>query len=97
MVPDIRYVDPRALRAPPSRSSGADPFKLHQQIAKYGASVAGMPPVWVYECTDGSFLLVNGLTRATRIAKLAPGTRIPVEVIGQLKRPRPDEPTVGDL
>jgi hypothetical protein len=96
MAAEIRYVDPRELRVPPSRASGADPFKLQQQIAQFGASAAVMPPAWAYECPDGTLLLVNGVTRATRIAKPAPGTLIPVEVIGRLRRPRPADRKVGD-
>jgi len=30
-------VDPRSLRLPGSRRSGADPLKLHRQIAQFGA------------------------------------------------------------
>jgi hypothetical protein len=97
MPADIRYVDPRELRVPPSRASGADPFKLQQQIARFGASAAGMPPAWAYECPNGSLLLVNGVTRATRIAKLAPGTLVPVEVIGRMCRARPGDLRLGDL
>ena len=85
MPPDIRYFDPRELRVPPSRSSGADPYKLQQQIVRFGESAAGMPPIWAYECPNGSLLMVNGVTRATRIAKLAPGSvtvETPVGVMG---------------
>jgi len=96
MPADIRLVDPRKLRLPGSRSTGADPYRLQLQMARFGASAVGMPPPWVYDCGDGTFLLSNGVTRATRIAKLAPGTLIRVEVIGHTKRTRPD-PTVGDF
>jgi hypothetical protein len=65
---DIRDVDPRELRLPPSRSTGADPFKLHQQIAQFGASTAGMPPLWVYEAADSVLVIYNGVTRAMRVA-----------------------------
>src|SRR6185437_15379295 len=76
----------RSARAscPPSRSSGEDPYKLQQQIARYGASAAEMPPIWAHACTDGSLLIINGVTPAARIAKLAPGVTVPVEVIGHL-------------
>jgi hypothetical protein len=46
-----------------------------------------MLPPWVYRGSDGALVLYNGVTRATRIAKLAPGTLIRVEVVGELKRP----------
>lgn len=52
-----------------------------------------MPPPWVYEGTDGVLMLYNGVTRATRIAKLAPGTLIRVEVIGKLPKAFAGEPT----
>jgi hypothetical protein len=71
-MPDFRDVDPRDLRVPPSRPQGADPAKLQRQIALFGRSAGGMPPPWVYEGTDGILMLYNGVTRATRIAKLAP-------------------------
>jgi hypothetical protein len=96
-MPDFRDVDPRELRVPPSRQQGADPAKLARQIALFGRSPAGMLPPWVYEGTDGVLLLYNGVTRATRIAKLAPGTRIRVEVIGRLPKAFAGEPKIGDL
>ncbi len=96
-MPDYRDVDPRELRPPPSRRQGADPAKLARQIMLFGRSSAGMPPPWVYEGTDGVLVLYNGVTRATRIAKLAPGTLIRVEVIGKLPRAFGADPKIGDL
>jgi hypothetical protein len=93
---DLRDVEPRELRVPPSRRQ-ADPSKLHRQIARFGASSAGMPPLIVYEGTDGVLMIYNGVTRATRIAKLAPGTLVRVEVIGRLRRAYGPEPKLGDL
>jgi len=55
-----------------------------------------MLPPWVYETADGELMLYNGVTRATRIAKLAPGTLIRVEVIGRLPVKRSAEPKIGD-
>src|SRR5262245_19431025 len=85
-MPDFRDVDPRELRVSPSRRQGADPAKLTRQIALFGRSTQGMPPLWAYEGTAGFLVLYNGVTRATRIAKLAPGTLIRVEVIGKLPK-----------
>ena len=59
------------LRLPASRSSGADPWKLHQQVHQFGSSKNGMPPILVYEDPDGLLEISDGVTRATRIAKLA--------------------------
>lgn len=96
MAADLRDVDPAELRLPPSRASGADPYKLQRQIAQFGASSDKMPPVWVYEGSDGVLEIINGATRATRIAKLAPGRKIRVEVIGKLRKPRGQSPRIGD-
>lgn len=96
-MPDFRDVAPRDLRVPPSRRQGADPAKLARQISLFGRSAVGMPPPWVYEGTDGVLVLYNGVTRATRIAKLAPGALIRVEVIGQLPQAFASDPKIGDL
>ena len=42
-------------------------------------------------------MLYNGVTRATRIAQLAPGTLIRVEVIGKLPKAFVGDPKIGDL
>src|SRR5947208_13051436 len=97
MPSDFREVDPRELRPPPSRPGGADPIKLQRQIARFGASSVGMPPLIVYEGTDGVLVVYNGVTRATRIAKLAPGALLRVEIIGRLNRPYGLAPKIGDL
>src|SRR5258708_11451255 len=96
MAADIRDVDPAELRLPSARSSGADPGKLQRQIAKYGASVSGMPPLFAYEGSDGALELYDGVTRATRVAKLLPGTVVQVEVIGKLRRPKAGNRRIGD-
>lgn len=96
MPVDLRDVDPAELRLPGSRSSGADPYKLQRQIAQHGASVAGMPPLLVYEGSDGVLELVDGVTRATRVAKLLPGTTVRVEVLGKLRRPKAQGRRIGD-
>lgn len=90
-------VDPQTLHLPPSRLSGADPSKLQRQIARFGASRVGMPPPWAYRGTDGALMVYNGVTRATRIAKLVPGATIRVEVVGTLRGPVGHLPTIGDL
>ncbi len=94
---EFREVDPCELRVTPSRRQGSDPAKPARQISLFGRSAMGMPPPWVYEGSDGILVLYNGVTRATRIAKLAPGQMIQVEVIGKLPRPFAAEPKIGDL
>ena len=56
-----------------------------------------MPAIWVCQATDGVLVIMNGATRATRIAKLAPGTLLRVEVIGPVKRACKQLPRIGDL
>jgi hypothetical protein len=96
MGPEIREVDPRDLRLPPSRASGADPWKLHQQIRQFGSSKDGMPPILVHEDPDGVLEITDGVTRATRIAKLTPGETLPVVIIGRYRRSRAGSPRVRD-
>jgi hypothetical protein len=92
----IREVDPSGLRLPPSRASGADPWKLHQQIRQFGPPKDGMPPILVYEDPDGVLEISDGVSRATRIAKLVPGESVPVVVIGRYRRSRSGSPRVRD-
>jgi hypothetical protein len=56
-----------------------------------------MPPPWVYEGTDGVLVLYNRVTRATRIAKFAPGIPMEVEVIGKLPKALAADPKIGDV
>ncbi|MFO0810852.1 MAG: hypothetical protein U0746_19665 [Gemmataceae bacterium] len=95
MPSTFRDVDPRELRVPSSRPY-ADPVKLARQVARFGASAAGMPAIVAYEGTDGFLVIYNGVTRATRIAKLSPGTLVRVEVIGRLRRAYGPDPKIGD-
>jgi len=90
-------VNPRTLRVPGSRRSGADPFKLNRQIAQFGSSAQGMLPIEVSRGTDGDLVINNGVTRATRIAKLSPGTTVRVEVIDDLPIPVGPYKSIGDL
>ena len=96
MGEQVREIDPGELRLPPSRASGADPWKLHQQIRQFGSSKVGLPPIFVYEDPDGLLEISDGVTRATRIAKLARGETVPVIVIGRYRRSRASSPRVRD-
>jgi hypothetical protein len=93
---NLHDVDPRTLRLPPSRINGADPGKLQRQIAAYGRSTTGMPRLFVFRTSDGELVIYDGVTRATRIAKLLPGTTVEVEIIGKLNSLGNWLPTVGD-
>jgi hypothetical protein len=77
-------VDPAELYLPPSRLQGADPAKLARQIARFGNSLQGMPPLQVVRGKDGHLRINDGVTRATRAAKLRRGVRIVAEVIQTL-------------
>jgi hypothetical protein len=58
--------------------------------------MVGMPPITVNEGADGHLIIYNGVTRATRIATLSPGTLVRVEVIGRLRRAYANNPKIGD-
>lgn len=89
-------VDPRLLHLPTTRVSGADPLKLHRQIARHGTSTQGIPTLGVYRGKDGKLVIFDGVTRATRITKLLPGRLLRVEVIGDIPTAVGHLPTVGD-
>ncbi len=78
--PEFLDVDPLTLHLPSTRAGGADPGKLTRQIARYGRSTLGMPPILVTRAKDGRLIINDGVTRATRVAKLLPGQTVPVEV-----------------
>jgi hypothetical protein len=89
-------VDPRTLHLPTTRIAGANPFKLQQQIAKFGKSVLGMPAIEVSRGTDKELMINDGVTRATRVAKLLPGSLVRVEVIDDYPTSVGHLPTIGD-
>jgi hypothetical protein len=62
---------------------GADPGKLQRQIAAYGRATSGMPRLLVFRASDGELVIYDGVTRATRVAKLLP--KVTVEVEGDRK------------
>jgi hypothetical protein len=81
MADQIIQVDPRILRLPTSRRDGADPIKLARHIARFGAQVAGMPPLELTKGKDGVLMINSGVTRATRAAKLTPGQMLDAIII----------------
>ena len=96
MPTELLDVDPRLLHLPPARATGADPVKLHRQIARHGKTTAGMPRLIVFRASDGALLVYDGVTRATRVAKLLPGQTVSIEVVCALPSPGRRYPTVGD-
>src|SRR5262249_11636683 len=90
-------VDPRTLHLPTSRRSGADPLKLQRQIARFGKSIQGMPALEVSRGSDGALMMNDGVTRATRVAKLLPGVSVRVEVIDDYPAAFGQLPTIGDM
>lgn len=85
-MPEFIDVDPAELYLPPSRSQGADPKKLSRQISLFGASLHGMPPLQIVRGKQGFYRINDGVTRATRAAKLNPGAMVPAEVIQTLPK-----------
>lgn len=90
----ILSVDPATLYLPQARRDGADPAKLARQISRFGNSIDGMPPIEVYRDADGRLIIYNGVTRATRVAKLLPGATVFVEVVGTLSKSLANLPTI---
>ncbi len=82
--PEVSWVDPAKLYIPSSRCEGADPGKLVRQISRYGNEIVEMPPLWVHSIQQGKLLISDGVTRATRAAKLCPGELVPAIDIGYL-------------
>jgi hypothetical protein len=96
-MPTYLDVDPATLHLPPARWQGADPGKLTRQISRHGTSVVGMPAPLVHRDGNGRLKLMDGVTRATRVAKLLPGTLVRVEVIEEKQNADYSTyPTVGD-
>jgi hypothetical protein len=85
-MPEFIDVDPGELHLPPSRVQGADPGKLARQISKHGDSLDGMPRLHLIRGKDGNLRINDGVTRATRAAKLLPGVPVPAVVIQDLPR-----------
>src|SRR4051812_42015777 len=93
--PEFLDIDPRDLHLPSSRLSGADPVKLHDQMIRFGSTVLGMPPVLAYRGSDGAIMIYDGVTRATRVARLLPGHKVRVEVMRTISRPVSHLPLLG--
>lgn len=93
----LKYVDvdPRTLYVSTQRIQGADPARLQRQLAAFGRSISGMPPIEVEEDPNGLYVIANGTTRATRVALLHPGLLI--RVVVTRTRTITKRPTIGDL
>ena len=96
MAREFLSLDPSTLHLPNGRRDGADPAKLQRQIARHGRSLSGMPPILVYRGSDGTLMITDGVTRASRAAKLCPCVLVPVEVMGNLPRAFGSLPTVKE-
>jgi hypothetical protein len=79
-MPVFVDVDPGTLHLPPTRLSGADPAKLARELALFGVSLHGMPRLLLIRDGNGSLQIVDGVTRATRVAKWLPGQLVPAEI-----------------
>jgi hypothetical protein len=94
---ELLEVDPASLHLPGSRRDGADLIKLQRQFSRYGISTEGMQPLEVSRGTDGELVINDGVTRAVRIARYAPGVPVAVEVIDELPIAIAGLPTVGEV
>lgn len=57
----------------------------------------GMPTPEIVRGSDGELMIMDGVTRSTRVAKLLPGVHIQVEVMEDLTSPVGHLPTIGDF
>lgn len=55
-----------------------------------------MPVLEVYRGSDAELMISDGVTRATRVAKLLPGVMVRVEVLDDLPTPFGHLPTIQD-
>jgi hypothetical protein len=55
-----------------------------------------MAPIEVYRAEDGELVIYNGVTRATRAAKLCPGQLVAVQLMGLIGGNGARFPTIGD-
>jgi hypothetical protein len=58
--------------------------------------MSGMPPILVSRGSDGELLIIDGVTRAARVAKLLPGQQVVVEVVAEIRKKVGSFPTVGE-
>lgn len=93
---DILQIDPVKLHLPNSLRDGADFLKLQRQFARYGKSTNGMPPLEVSRGIDGAYVINDGVTRATRVARYLPGHLVTVEVIDEIPISVADFLTIGE-
>jgi hypothetical protein len=93
---ELLQIDPALLHLPSARRDGADLLKLQRQFARFGTSTTDMPPLEVARGLDGEYVIYDGVTRATRVAKYSPGTLVTIEVTSELRVPVGKLPTVGE-
>ena len=82
--PSIREVDPGELRLPPSRASGADPWKLHQQIRQLGSSRKRDAPDPCTRNRDGILEISDGVDPYHPDRQAGTGQTVPIVVIGSI-------------
>ena len=77
----IEWVLLGELRMPPDRET-VDPMRLIDERHRFGSDVTGMPPLLLHRGKGGQLMIVQGVTRATRVHYDAPaGTLVPAVVI----------------
>ncbi len=59
---------------------------IPSERSKHGNALDGMPRLELVRGKDGHMRINDGVTRATRAAKLRPGVLVPAEVIQELRR-----------
>ena len=75
-----RWVDPGDLRLAPGRQNGPDVWRLADQVSHFDGRVDDMPAIEVTEGHGGELMINNGVTRAVRAFRQAPGSLVPIEI-----------------
>jgi len=97
MSPQRREVDPGDLRLPSvGQAASTLGSGIRRSVRQFVARRDDLPPILVHEDPDGVLEITDGVTRATRVAKLTPGEPVPVVVIGRYRRSRASSPRVRD-
>lgn len=74
-------VDPGDLRVPSGRADGPNPARYSRQVRRFGSNTDDMPPIQATEGKNGELMINDGVTRAFRAHRLAPGRLVRVEII----------------
>ena len=97
-IPTLGNANPPSTPLPPP-DFGVPPSGryIRGRTGQTGTVCVSLLPLEVSRGSDGELVINNGVTRATRIAKLLPGVSVRVDVIDDLPIPVGSFPSIGDM